>query len=161
MKQPLNQEALSIARNELPKLSERKRDLARKLIEFTVKLEEIKATTKIDLIERAKQCQRDVDAYIKKGDDLIEEVDALHKEVFANIRAAQPELQSIEFELHLDEGMYSPRGTRDDKDVDMSLIDTAETTGVPDLPKNLPPGLEAVFQEIMTRVKQPPQNKTH
>jgi hypothetical protein len=161
MKQKLNSEALAIARAQLPPLTAKKRSLGKSLLEFTLKLEELKAQAKIDLLARAKQCKEDCEAYIKQGDALIEAVDTLHKEVFANIRAAQPELQSIEFSLDLEEGMYTPLEARDDDGIDLQLIDTAETTGVPDLPSELPPGLEAVFDEIMRKVKQPPQNKPH
>lgn len=161
MKKPLNHEAHEIAVRECKRLSEAKNKVADKLLEFTVKIQEIKAAAKLDLIERAKKCQHQVDEIIAEGDKLIDEADALHKEVFNRIRQAQPELSTIEFELHLDEGMYTPMGTRKDEIEPSSGPDVTMFNIGGDLPNTLPPGLEAVFQEVMKKVKQPPQNKTH
>jgi primosomal protein N' len=147
---PLNREAKQLVETGLPRLLESEEQLARNLINFTIKIEEAKAQAKIDAINRMKQADEEVRKYLAKGDEIITAYKQKREEFFATLREIQPELHSIEFELDPDEGTYIPVCARKEKASELS--DNDEACGLPPMPENMPEDVKRTMTLLMQKI---------
>lgn len=105
---PLNADALAIAKSQLPMLTEKESKLQRSLLKVTMAVEEMRAKVKLSVLEQIKDCDRKTQEMLQGKEEEISRLEELRREVFANIRDAQPELRTIEFSLDLGNGTYTP-----------------------------------------------------